>query len=91
MSESKPKGEFKELFELARNKKYLTYDEINEHMPAHIVGPAQIDELLVKMMTDFDIELVASDKKIPVSEKKARKIDEEKVEEEEEEELAADP
>jgi RNA polymerase primary sigma factor len=85
------KTEFKELFDLARNKKYLTYDEINEHMPSHVVGEAQIDELLMKMMTDFDVELVASEKKIPVSEKKARKLDEDKTEDEEDDEIPADP
>lgn len=85
------KTEFKELFELARNKKYLTYDEINEHMPSHVVGETQIDELLMKMMTDFDVELVASEKKIPVSEKKSRKLEEDKTEDDEEDEIPADP
>ncbi|HMK33646.1 MAG TPA: RNA polymerase sigma factor RpoD [Desulfomonilaceae bacterium] len=85
------KTEFKELFDLARTKKYLTYDEINEHMPSHVVGEAQIDELLMKMMADFDVELVASEKKIPISEKKARKLEEDKAEDEEEEEIQADP
>jgi RNA polymerase primary sigma factor len=85
------KTEFKELFDLARTKKYLTYDEINEHMPSHVVGEAQIDELLMKMMTDFDVELVASEKKIPVSEKKARKLEEDKTEDEDDDEIPADP
>ncbi len=91
MVDSKTKTEFKELFDLAKSKKYLTYDEINEHMPSSVVGPAQIDELLVKMMTDFNVEFVASEKKIPVLEKKVRKLDEDKAEEDEEEDLAADP
>jgi RNA polymerase primary sigma factor len=91
MGETKTKTEFKDLFDLARQKKFLTYDEINEHLPAHIVGEAQIDELLMKMMADFDVELIASDKKVPVSEKKVRKLEEEKVEDDEEEEIAADP
>jgi RNA polymerase primary sigma factor len=91
MGEAKTRVDFKDLFDLARSKKYLTYDEINEAMPANVVGEAQIDELLMKMMADFDVELVASDKKIPVSEKKVRKLEEEKPEEEEEDELVADP
>ncbi|MBI5248078.1 MAG: sigma-70 family RNA polymerase sigma factor, partial [Desulfomonile tiedjei] len=91
MGDSKTKTEFKELFDLAKTKKYVTYDEINEHMPSSVVGPAQIDELLVKMMTDFNVEFVASEKKIPVLEKKTRKLEEDKAEEEEEEDLAADP
>ncbi len=91
MGDSKTKTEFKELFDLARTKKYLTYDEINEHMPSSVVGPAQIDELLVKMMTDFNVEFVASEKKIPVLEKKSRKPEEDKAEDDDDEDLAADP
>ncbi len=90
MGEAKTRVDFKDLFDLARSKKYLTYDEINEAMPANVVGEAQIDELLMKMMTDFDVELVASDKKVPVSDKKVRKLEEEKSEEEEEDDLTAD-
>jgi RNA polymerase primary sigma factor len=90
MADAKNKPEFKELFELARAKKYLTYDEINEHMPPHVVGETEIDELLVKMMTEYSVELVASEKKIPVSEKKTRRIEEEKAEDDDDDEIAAD-
>jgi RNA polymerase primary sigma factor len=90
MADAKNKPELKNLFDLARAKKYLTYDEINEHMPTQVVGETEIDELLMKMMTEYSVELVASEKKIPVSEKKARRIEEEKTEDEEEEEIAAD-
>jgi len=91
MADTKTKPEFKELFDLARNKKYLTYDEVNELMPTNIVGAAEVDEILMKMMAEYNVELVASEKKIPVSEKKARRAEEDKSEDEEEEELAADP
>ncbi|MGO9570055.1 MAG: RNA polymerase sigma factor RpoD [Desulfomonilaceae bacterium] len=91
MADAKTTPEFKDLFDLAKSKKYVTYDEINELMPAQVVGAAQIDELLMKMMADYNVELVASEKKIPISEKKSRKLDEDKPEDEDEEELAADP
>ena len=90
MADAKNKPEFKELFELARAKKYITYDEINEHMPPQVVGETEIDELLMKMMTEYSVELVESEKKIPVSEKKTRRIDEEKAEEDEDDEIATD-
>ncbi|MBI5569357.1 MAG: RNA polymerase sigma factor RpoD [Desulfomonile tiedjei] len=90
MAEAKNTSEFKELFELARAKKYLTYDEVNEHMPPQVVDEASIDEILMKMMTEFNVEIVASEKKIPVSEKKARRLDEEKSEDDDDEEIAAD-
>jgi RNA polymerase primary sigma factor len=91
MADAKTTPEFKDLFDLAKSKKYVTYDEINELMPPNVVGSAQIDELLMKMMAEYNVELVASEKKIPISEKKSRKLDEDKPEEDEEEEIAADP
>jgi RNA polymerase primary sigma factor len=89
MAEPK-RSELKELFDLAKNKKYLTYGEINEHLPPNVMGEAEIDELLMKIMTEFNVELVASERKIPLTDKKARKLDEEKAEEDEEEDLTAD-
>ncbi|MBM4327638.1 MAG: RNA polymerase sigma factor RpoD [Deltaproteobacteria bacterium] len=90
-----PDIQFSGLYDLARKKKYLTYDEVNEHLPENVVAPAQIDEILTKLMADFSVELVASEKKIPLSEKKLRKLEaekpEEEEEEEEEEELAPEP
>jgi RNA polymerase primary sigma factor len=91
MAEAKTSPELKDLFDLAKSKKYLTYDEVNEHLPPSLVGEAQIDELLMKIIAEYDVELVASEKKIPISEKKAKKVEEDKAEEEEDEELAADP
>ena len=91
MAEPRNKSDFKDLFNLAKSKKYLTYDEVNEHLPRGVFGEAQIDELLMKMMAEFNIELVSSEKKIPIAEKKVRRLDEDKADEEEEDEIAADP
>jgi RNA polymerase primary sigma factor len=91
MDEVKSRTEFKELFDLARSKKYLTYDEVNESLPPQVMSAPEIDEILVKIMTDYNVELVASEKKIPVAEKKSRRIEEDGPEEEEEEEIGSDP
>ncbi|MCX5862461.1 MAG: RNA polymerase sigma factor RpoD [Desulfomonile sp.] len=92
MTDTKASLEFKELFDLARSRRYLTYDEINEQLPSHVVGVPQIDELLIRIMADYNVELVASEKKIPISEKKIRTHDDEKPEEEEDdEEISSDP
>jgi len=91
MAEAKTKTEFKELFDLARTKKYLTYDEINQHLPSSVTDETEIDEVLMKIMAEHNVELVVSEKKIPISEKKARRPDEEKTEEDDEEDIAADP
>ncbi len=91
MADTKNKSDFKDLFNLAKTKKYLTYDEVNEHLPQGVFGETQIDELLMKMMAEFNIELVSSEKKIPIGEKKVRRLDEDKADEEEEDEITADP
>jgi RNA polymerase primary sigma factor len=90
MADTKVAPELKDLFGLARNKKFMTYDEINGQLPAGVVEPDQIDEILMQLMTEYKVELVATEKKIPVTEKKAKALEEDKAEEEEEE-LAADP
>ncbi|MFH0823859.1 MAG: RNA polymerase sigma factor RpoD [Pseudomonadota bacterium] len=86
MAEStKAESEFKDLFDIARRKKYITYDEINQSLPAEVVSPAQIDEILIKLMADHNVDFVASEKKIPVDDAKAKAFDEDKPEDEEEE------
>jgi RNA polymerase primary sigma factor len=91
MADTKTSPELKELFDLARTKKVLTYDELNDHLPSNVIGAAQIDELLMKIVTEFNVELVANEKKLPIPDKVAVAPEEEKVEEEEEDELTADP
>ena len=84
--------EFKSLFDLARTRKYITYDEINELLPSHVMEAEQIDELLIKIMTDYNVELIATEKKIPVTEKKVSALEDDKPDEDEEdEEIIADP
>ena len=62
MAES-TKGElqFNDLYQLAQSKNYLTYDEVNQHLPKDVVEPAQIDEILTKLIAEYRIEIVPSD------------------------------
>lgn len=85
MPDSKLKPELKELFDLARTKKVLTYDEIHKHLPSHIMDESQIDALLLKIVTEFNCELVDFAKKIPVTEGKTRELEIDKHDEEDEE------
>ncbi len=84
MAEEKTETELRDLFGLAKNKKYLTYGEVNEALPANIVEPDQIDGILMKLMTEYSVEFVASEKRVPIADKKRRKQGEERTEEEEE-------
>ena len=85
MPDTKLKPELKELFDLARTRKVLTYDEIHKHLPANIMDESQIDELLLKIVTEFNCELVDFAKKIPVTDGKTREIEIDKHDEDDEE------
>ncbi len=90
MADGNAGPDLKELYGRAKSKRFLTYDEINEKLPAGVVEPDQIDEILMKLMAEYKVELVASEKKIPVGDKKLKKHEDEERSEEEEEELPAD-
>ncbi len=53
--------EFKELILKGKKQGYLTYDEINEHMPDDLLSSDQIDETLM-MFDDLDIEILSEEK-----------------------------
>jgi RNA polymerase primary sigma factor len=72
MAEKRVEPDLKDLVGLARSKKYLTYDEVNEFLPREMVQSDKIDEVLMKLMTEFKVEIVASEKKIPVTDKRAK-------------------
>ncbi len=91
MVEINSASEIKDLFELARTKKFMTYDEINDLLPPDVVSSGQIDEILMKLMAEYNVELVSSEKKIPVSERKTRDgVRSRADDDEEEEEVASD-
>lgn len=80
----------KELFQLAKTRKYLTYDDINKALSTEVTTPAEIDEIIMRLMAECGVELVASDKKIPVSEKGNKKEKDDKDKEEESDTSEAD-
>ena len=90
--------EVKDLLEAGRQKGYLTYDEVNDALPADIVSSDQIDDVM-SMFGDNDIELVdaqkaasSADSKVPtiaVEEKKEEEEEEEEEKEKEKEEPGA--
>jgi RNA polymerase primary sigma factor len=53
--------EVKDLLEAGRQKGYLTYDEVNDALPADIVSSDQIDDVM-SMFGDNDIEIVDAQK-----------------------------
>jgi RNA polymerase primary sigma factor len=81
--------EVQQLIDLGKEKGFLTYDEVNDALPADMVSSDQLDDVM-SMFGDMDIEVVETEKKVSV--RKGRDFDDsidEDEEEEEEEEFAA--
>jgi len=75
----------RELITMGKAKGFLTYDEVNEHMPENIVSSDQMDDWL-SAFSGEGIEIVDSSSKLKVAEKGEGGAD---AEEEEEEEVEA--
>ena len=58
----------RELINMGKAKGFLTYDEVNEHMPESIVSSDQMDDWL-SAFSGEGIEIVDSSSKIKVPEK----------------------
>jgi RNA polymerase primary sigma factor len=74
----------RELITMGKAKGFLTYDEVNQHMPENIVSSAQMDDWLSAFSSE-GIEIVDSTSKIEVGEKGAGEA---APEEEEDEDIA---
>ncbi|HYS83046.1 MAG TPA: RNA polymerase sigma factor RpoD [Anaeromyxobacteraceae bacterium] len=81
--------EVKALMERGRDKGFLTYDEVNDALPADIVSSEQIDDVM-SMFGDHDIEVVDDAKKMKLPDKPPE-APETKNEEEAEEKEEEDP
>ena len=76
----------RELITMGKAKGFLTYDEVNEHMPENIVSSDQMDDWL-SAFSGEGIEIVDSSSKIKVA--KSENAEAESEEEDEEEAAAA--
>ncbi len=81
--------EVKDLIEAGRQKGFLTYDEVNDALPADVVSSDQIDDVM-SMFGDNDIEIVDAQKAAAATETKpqvaaSEEAEGEKNKEEEEE------
>ncbi len=80
----KPKiDKVKQLINLGKEKGFLTYDEVNDVLPAEVVSPDQIDDLM-GMFGEMDIEIVDDSQKLKISDNEVSKnaqLDDVEVEE----------
>ncbi len=72
----------RELITMGKAKGFLTYDEVNDHMPETIVSSDQIDDWLSTLGGE-GIEIVDSNNSVKVSEKTTEPVGEEEEEESE--------
>jgi RNA polymerase primary sigma factor len=79
------RSEVKALMERGRDKGFLTYDEVNDALPADIVSSEQIDDVM-SMFGDHDIEVVDDAKKMKLPDKPPAEPEASKEEEQEEKE-----
>jgi RNA polymerase primary sigma factor len=77
--------ELKELLDAGRQKGFLTYDEVNDNLPADVVSSDQIDDVM-SMFGDNDIEIVDVHKNNETAEVKPAVSSTEETEQEAEEE-----
>ena len=55
--------EVKKLIDLGKEKGYLTYDDVNDMLPAEVVSPDQIDDVM-SIFGEMDIEVVDSNQRV---------------------------
>src|SRR6266480_4414737 len=77
--EKKNMKEVKKLIDLGKEKGYLTYDDVNDMLPAEVVSPDQIDDVM-SIFGEMDIEVVDANQRVTLG-----GAGEELAEEEEEE------
>lgn len=61
--EKKNLKEVKKLIDLGKEKGYLTYDDVNDMLPAEVVSPDQIDDVM-SIFGEMDIEVVDANQRV---------------------------
>jgi RNA polymerase primary sigma factor len=65
-AEKKNMKEVKKLIDLGKEKGYLTYDDVNDMLPAEVVSPDQIDDVM-SIFGEMDIEVVDSNQRVTLA------------------------
>ena len=83
MAKAHERKEIQQLIDLGKEKGFLTYDEVNEVLPADIVSSDQIDDVM-SMFGEHDIEIVDSASKVRLKQRTPGSTERPRTEEEEE-------
>jgi RNA polymerase primary sigma factor len=71
MSKDKDLKEVQALIHMGKTRGYVTYEEMNNFLPTHLITPDQLDDLMI-MFSDLDIEVVKAARKRAAEERRAR-------------------
>jgi RNA polymerase primary sigma factor len=66
IGQKKGMKEVKKLIDLGKEKGYLTYDEVNDMLPADVVSPDQIDDVM-SLFGEMDIEVIDSNQRVTLA------------------------
>ncbi len=89
MSKKTKMDEVQQLIDLGREKGFLTYDDVNDMLPADMVSSDQLDDVM-SMFGELDIEIVDSEQKIALPKDSGLDEDDSDSSEEEEPDLEAE-
>jgi RNA polymerase primary sigma factor len=89
VAQKKDIKEVKKLIDLGKEKGYLTYDEVNDMLPADIVSPDQIDDVM-SLFGEMDIEVIDSNQRVSLAGQTEELAEEEEEEKEIEVEVDGD-
>jgi len=68
--------EIKDLVTKGKKQGYLTYEEVNDALPDELMSSDQLEDV-VGMFGDMDIEIIDSDRRIPIKDSKSKAGEEE--------------
>ncbi len=71
MLKDKDLKEVQALIHMGKTRGYVTYEEMNNFLPTHLITPDQLDDLMI-MFSDLDIEVVKAARKRAAEERRAR-------------------
>jgi RNA polymerase primary sigma factor len=87
--EKKNMKEVKKLIDLGKEKGYLTYDDVNDMLPAEVVSPDQIDDVM-SIFGEMDIEVVDSNQRVSLGGASDDLVEDEEEEKEVESDIDGD-
>ncbi len=77
MTNHKDIAEVQELISIGKKRGYVTYEEMNNFLPTHLISSERLDDVMI-MFSDLDIEVVAQARKQAEAERRGGAREEQK-------------